>query len=85
MLVLEKLIRSTGSSRGEGNMGRIPLRMAALAFLIFITNVVLAAFGNGAILGDVAEMLTLLIAVMLFVAGILNAEASAKTKNTIKK
>lgn len=65
-------------------MGRIPLRLSALAFLIFIINVTLGAFGNGPLLGDVAEMLTLLTAVTLFVAGILIAEATEKAKNTTK-
>ena len=65
-------------------MGRAPIRAAALAFLIFITNVALGAFANRAFLSDVAEMLTLLIAVVLFVAGILIAEASVTTKTKTK-
>jgi hypothetical protein len=62
-------------------MGRAPLRAAAAAFLIFIANVTLGAFAGAPFLGDVAEMLMLLLAVTLFVAGILIAETAEKTKN----
>jgi hypothetical protein len=57
-------------------MGRVPIITAFAVFLLYFTNVTLGAFGGTAFLGDVAEMLTLLLAVVLFVAGILIEEAA---------
>ena len=54
-----------------------PLLIGALVlFLGFFTNVALGAAGLGAPLGDVAEMLTLFVASLLFVAGVLKREAA---------
>jgi len=58
--------------------GRLPLIGALICFLAFFGNVTLGAAGLGAPLGDVAEMLTLFLACLLFVAGVLQREAAAK-------
>ena len=61
--------------------GRIVLFGALICFLIFFGNVAAAAAGLGAILGDVAEMLTLFAASLLFVSGVLMLEL-ADNRNT---
>lgn len=47
-------------------------------FGVFILNVSLGAFGSGAILGDVSEMLLMATSAAFFVAAILVREAKAK-------
>ncbi|WP_170337152.1 hypothetical protein [Ruegeria arenilitoris] len=54
---------------------------AAAVFAVFFANVALGAFGGGAFLGDVGEMLVLFAASILFVAAILKREADHKNKN----
>jgi hypothetical protein len=54
---------------------------AAAVFAVFFANVALGAFGGGAFLGDVGEMLVLFAASILFVAAILKREADQKNKN----
>ncbi len=51
---------------------------AAILFGIFVTNILLGAFGASQFLGDVPEALTLFAASILFVAGIIRAEAKEK-------
>lgn len=54
---------------------------AACVFIIFFTNVAFGAFASGGFLGDVQEMLVLLAASILFVAGILKRETDQKLKD----
>jgi len=54
---------------------------ALVLFVIYFANVALGAAGAGAPLGDVAEMLTLFAATILFVAGTLKLEAAAGRRN----
>ncbi|RLK11120.1 hypothetical protein [Ruegeria conchae] len=54
---------------------------AAAVFIVFFANVALGAFGGGAFLGDVGEMLVLFAASILFVVAILKQEADHKNKN----
>ncbi|MGF1527956.1 MAG: hypothetical protein ACFCBW_14365 [Candidatus Competibacterales bacterium] len=49
---------------------------ALICFLAFFGNVTLGATGLGVILGDVAEMLTLFVACILFAIGVLAREAA---------
>lgn len=49
-----------------------------ICFLAFFGNVALGASGRAAPLGDVAEMLTLFLSSLLFVAGVLQQEAARK-------
>ena len=57
--------------------GGLALIGALICFLVFFGNVTLGAAGEGVFLGDVAEMLTLFAASVLFVVGILAREAAA--------
>ena len=57
--------------------GGIALICALICFLAFFGNVALGAAGRGAPMGDVAEMLTLFVAALFFVVGVLAREASA--------
>lgn len=57
--------------------GGLPLIGALVCFAIFFTNVALGAARAGVFLGDVAEMLTLFAAAILFVVGILAREKAA--------
>jgi hypothetical protein len=59
--------------------GTLPLIAALVCFVAFFTNVALGAAGAGAVLGDVAEMLTLFASSVFFVIGILLREADADT------
>ncbi len=61
--------------------GRTVLAGALICFLAFFGNVALGAAGRGAPLGDIAEMLTLFAASLLFVAGVLIREAEAAARN----
>ncbi len=54
---------------------------AAAVFIVFFANVALGAFGGGAFLGDVGEMLVLFAASILFGVAILKHEADNKNKN----
>ena len=47
-------------------------------FCVFAANVVLGALAGNAFLGDVAEMLVLFVAAILFVVAILKREAEEK-------
>ena len=49
---------------------------ALLCFLVFFGSVSIGAAGFGAVLDDVPEMLTLLVAVLLFVAAVIMLEAA---------
>ena len=52
-----------------------------IVFIIYFTNVALGAFANAAFLGDVGEMLVLLVATIIFVVAIIQKEADRKNKN----
>ncbi len=52
---------------------------AVILFGIFFLNVSMGAFGDGAFLGDVPEMLLLSGSAVFFVCAILKAEKSAKS------
>ncbi len=54
--------------------GRLFLLGALVCFLVFFGSVAIGAAGFGAVLDDVPEMLTLLVAVLLFVAAIIMLE-----------
>jgi hypothetical protein len=54
--------------------------ISAILFAGFFLNVFLGASGRGAILGNVQEMLLLVLSVLFFVAAILKREAAAKKK-----
>lgn len=58
--------------------GRIALVGALICFLVFFSSVASGAAGLGALFDDVPEMLTLFVAVFLFVAGVLMLEAAEK-------
>ena len=57
------------------------LTAAIIVFAIYFTNVALGAFAGSAFMGDVAEMLVLFAASILFVIAILQKEADRKRKN----
>jgi hypothetical protein len=59
--------------------GRLPLLAALICFAVFFANVVAGAFRLGAFFGDVSEMLTLFAASILFVVGVLEKEAAARS------
>ncbi len=59
--------------------GTPALAAALICFALYFGNVMLGAVGTGVLLGDVAEMLMLLVAVVLFVIGILAREALEKS------
>jgi len=52
-----------------------------LVFVVFTINVAMGAFAGKAFLGDVGEMLVLLVASAFFVVAILKKEADRKEKN----
>ena len=56
--------------------GRLFLIGALVCFLVFFGSVSIGAAGFGAVLDDVPEMLTLLVAVLLFVAAVIMLEAA---------
>ena len=58
------------------NGGRAALWIAAVVFLIFLSNVALGGARMGTFLGDVGEAVVLFVAVVFFVVGILRAEAA---------
>ena len=57
--------------------GRPALGGALICFALFFGNVSLGAAGQGVFLGDVAEMMLLFAAALLFVVGVLVREAGA--------
>ena len=57
--------------------GGLALTGALILFAGFFANVTLGAFGDGSVLGDVPEMLTLFASAVLFVIGVLAREADA--------
>ncbi len=61
--------------------GTPALTAALICFALYFGNVMLGAVGTGVLLGDVAEMLMLLVAVVLFVIGILEREALEKSES----
>ncbi len=56
------------------------LIIATVLFGAFFLNVFLGASGGGLQLGDVPEMLVLMVSVLFFVAAILKREAAAKER-----
>jgi uncharacterized membrane protein len=55
--------------------------IAALLLLVaFIANVAIGAIGDGPLVGNVTEMIMLLLASIAFVAGILQREATEKKR-----
>ena len=56
------------------------LILSALLFLAFFANVVSGAYFGGVFLGDVAEMLLLGAAAVVFVIAILKLEADEKSR-----
>lgn len=58
------------------------LAASIVVFVIYFANVALGAFANAAVLGDVAEMLVLFSASILFVVAILQSEAAKKKKDS---
>ncbi|MEP3276857.1 MAG: hypothetical protein ABJN26_13590 [Stappiaceae bacterium] len=57
------------------------LAASIVVFALYFTNVALGAFAGSAVLGDVGEMLVLLVASILFVVAILQKEAERKNNN----
>lgn len=57
------------------------LLSSLIVFAVFFLNVTLGAFGGTAFLGDVGEMVVLLVASILFVVAILKKEADRNTKD----
>jgi hypothetical protein len=60
----------------SGN-GNVALLASAIAFAVFFANVALGAAGEPPFLPDIAEMLTLFVACILFVIAILARERAA--------
>ncbi|HSF96368.1 MAG TPA: hypothetical protein VLA52_15185 [Thermohalobaculum sp.] len=56
--------------------GTAALVAALICFALYFGNVAAGAAGAGVILGDVTEMLVMLVSVILFVIGVLMREAS---------
>lgn len=61
---------------------RLSLISALLCFAAFFANVGIAAFGGGVILGDIPEMLLLLLSATLFVIGTLACEAETNLSDS---
>lgn len=59
------------------NRGRAALWVAAVVFLIFLSNVALGGARMGTFLDDVGEAVVLFVSVVFFVVGILRAEQAA--------
>lgn len=57
------------------------LALATLFFGLYVANVFMGALLDAAFIGDVAEMVMLLIASFFFTAAILKREANAKQEN----
>ena len=57
------------------------LAASAIVFALYFTNVAMGAFAGVSFLSDVAEMLVLFAASILFVVAILKKEADRKNKN----
>lgn len=53
---------------------------AAVVFTAYFANVALGAFADSAVLGDLGEMIVLFAASILFVVGIIRAEAKRKSE-----
>jgi len=53
-----------------------------IVFIAFFANVSFGALGNKPVIGDIAEMLTLFISVLLFVTGLLLRERAESTKGS---
>lgn len=58
------------------NGGRAAFVVAAIVFLVFLSNVALGGARIGTFLDDVGEAVVLFVAVCFFVVGILRAEAA---------
>lgn len=56
------------------------LALSCVIFVIYVTNVFLGATSGSAFMGDVAEMVTLFIAAILFTVAILKRESAAKSQ-----
>lgn len=63
-------------------LAAVGLALALIFFTVFLANVAFGAAGFGVFMGDVAEMLSLLTAAVLFVIGVLAREACAKENDT---
>lgn len=63
----------------KNHAGRAALWVAAIVFLIFLSNVAMGGARLGTFLNDVQEAVVLFVAVVFFVVGILRAEATAKS------
>ena len=61
--------------------GTPALTAALIFFVLYLGNVMLGASGAGVLLGDVAEMLMIFIAVVFFVIGVLGREALEKSES----
>lgn len=57
------------------------LAASIAVFIVYFSNVALGAFAGSAFLGDVGEMLVLLVASILFVVAILKKEADRNNEN----
>lgn len=53
---------------------------SVIVFALYFANVALGAFAGAAVLGDIGEMLVLLVATILFVVVILKKEADRQEK-----
>lgn len=62
--------------------GRLPVTAAIVLFVIYFSNVALGATGSKPVLGDIAEMLTLLASAILFAIGTLQMEAQQSEEQT---
>ena len=54
---------------------------SVIVFVLYFANVSLGAFTGNAVLGDVGEMLMLLVATILFVVAIVKKEAERDSKS----
>jgi len=54
------------------------MTIATILFSAYFLNVSMGAFGGGTFLGDVSEMLLLVVSVLFFVVAILQRETAAK-------
>lgn len=63
-----------------GRSGTLALIAALGFFIAFFTNIALGAFGDGVVLDDVPEMLTMFAAALLFTVGVLQREVAENEK-----
>lgn len=65
-----------------GKSGTLALLAALVAFLAFFGNVALGASGRDVLLDDVAELLAMVAAAVLFTIGVLQREAADERQET---